>query len=285
MLRRLFYALPLPLKYAARWCYFWPLDMVNWLSGKQHPMVPPMRMCFTGSGDFIRIGEHYLSLFQQYGGLQAHHQVLDIGSGLGRMALPFTHFLSAEGRYCGIDVVPKGVKWCQEHYKAYGAQFRFDHAYLHNSLYTGTDAADASTYRFAYQDQSFDFVWLTSVFTHMLPAEVSNYLAEISRMLKPGGRCLFTLFLIPKSDPGRRLRTAGFDFPHLYSTEPNAASPIAWVMDLNTPHANVAFAMDWIDQELANHGLVIKHQLLGYWDSSNPANGIDFQDIIVVEKV
>ena len=45
-------------------------------------------------------------------------------------------------------------------------------------------------------DNSFDLVFLTSVFTHMFAGDVENYLSEISRVLKPGGKCLITWFLL-----------------------------------------------------------------------------------------
>ncbi len=40
------------------------------------------------------------------------------------------------------------------------------------------------------------FVLLTSVFTHMLPQDMDNYLSEVARVLKPDGRCLITYFLL-----------------------------------------------------------------------------------------
>ena len=42
------------------------------------------------------------------------------------------------------------------------------------------------------------YVFLTSVFTHMLPPEVRHYLREVRRVLRPQGRCLMT-FLLPTS--------------------------------------------------------------------------------------
>src|SRR5262249_8590898 len=51
-------------------------------------------------------------------------------------------------------------------------------------------------FRFPYPDASFDVVFLTSVFTHMFPPDVEHYLDEIARVLKPGGRCLCTFFLL-----------------------------------------------------------------------------------------
>lgn len=37
---------------------------------------------------------------------------MDIGSGIGRTAVPLTKFLNPDARYEGFDVVKKGVKWC-----------------------------------------------------------------------------------------------------------------------------------------------------------------------------
>ena len=47
-----------------------------------------------------------------------------------------------------------------------------------------------------FADDSFDFVFLTSVFTHMMPHESAHYLREIGRVLAPGGRCVSTWFLL-----------------------------------------------------------------------------------------
>jgi SAM-dependent methyltransferase len=49
---------------------------------------------------------------------------------------------------------------------------------------------------FPFGADSFDFVFLTSVFTHMLPDDVRHYLYEIARLLRPKGRMLATFFLL-----------------------------------------------------------------------------------------
>ena len=41
-----------------------------------------------------------------------------------------------------------------------------------------------------------------SVFTHMRRREVANYLSEISRVLKPNGKCYITYFLINEETLG-----------------------------------------------------------------------------------
>jgi SAM-dependent methyltransferase len=52
------------------------------------------------------------------------------------------------------------------------------------------------SFDFPYAEEAFDFVFLTSVFTHMLPPTVSNYLSEIRRVIRPEGRCLMTFFIL-----------------------------------------------------------------------------------------
>jgi SAM-dependent methyltransferase len=69
-----------------------------------------------------------------------------------------------------------------------------------NKEYNPKGAFEASEYVFPFNDESFDFVFLGSVFTHMLPQGVERYLSEIARVLKVGGKSLATYFLLtPKT--------------------------------------------------------------------------------------
>ena len=53
-----------------------------------------------------------LKQFIDLGGLKPEHRVLDIGSGIGRVAIPLTEYLNEKGSYEGFDVVELGVNWC-----------------------------------------------------------------------------------------------------------------------------------------------------------------------------
>ncbi len=143
-----------------------------------------------------KAGRRYLELFIDLGGLRPDHAVMEPGCGTGRMARPLTGYLGAEGSYDGFDVMREAIDACVREIGREHPNFRFQHVDVHNSVYNRDGKLDPQSFRFPYGDESFDFVYLTSVFTHMLPSEVSHYLDEIRRVLRPSGRSLMTFFLL-----------------------------------------------------------------------------------------
>lgn len=118
--------------------------------------------------------------------------ILDIGSGCGRVA---AHFVDDHvGVYRGIDIVKPAVDWCNAEISSRYPNFHFHHADLSNTKYPG-GAADAADFSFPFHDRTFDVVFATSVFTHLVPGSARNYMREIGRILRPGGRACLTFFL------------------------------------------------------------------------------------------
>src|SRR5439155_26776504 len=136
------------------------------------------------------IGDRWVQTFIRLVGLQPHERVLDLGCGIGRMAVALTRYLDHRGSYEGLDIVEAGIKWCTKHVTPRFPSFRFQLADVFNSHYNPKGKFKPSEYRLPYQADDFDFVFLTSVFTHMFAPEVENYLSEVHRVLRPGGRCL-----------------------------------------------------------------------------------------------
>src|SRR5205807_8842570 len=104
--------------------------------------------------------------------------MLDVGSGTGRMARPLTRYLKG-GSYEGIDIVARSVQWCQRTYASRYPNFRFHFADIYNKVYNPDGKHKASEYRLPFETSSFDFFFLTSVFTHMLPQDMEHYLSEV----------------------------------------------------------------------------------------------------------
>jgi SAM-dependent methyltransferase len=163
---------------------------------KNGPLVPPRAVTSVGDGDFASIGEQFLGYFREFAQLAPSDRVLDVGCGIGRMAIPLTRYLDGSGSYDGFDVVPHAVEWCRRRITPRFPNFRFRRVLVRNDDYNPEGTIGAANFAFPYDDASFDFVLLTSVFTHMLPADSLHYLAEVGRVLAPGGRCFSTWFVL-----------------------------------------------------------------------------------------
>ncbi|MBK9016811.1 MAG: class I SAM-dependent methyltransferase [Saprospiraceae bacterium] len=269
--RKLFYTMPPAWRFAVRRLYYLPLDTWEAVTGQRNNLMPPRGMIYTGSGDFRRSGEQSVANFREFCGLEPSHSVLDIGSGIGRIALPLTRFLGENGCYEGFDVVKKGVDWCQQHITTRFPNFRFQYISLKNDLYR-SDGDKASGFRFPYDDGSFDFAIANSVFTHMLPDEVDNYLGELHRVLRTGGVCYLTFFLFDE----KTAWPEGFGFPHNYG--------YYRLMDDVVKSANVAFEEKHLRSMASNQGFEVHQLLYGYWRGLPKVGCKDFQDIVVLKK-
>lgn len=273
-LRKIYYSLPASLRFTVRRIVFLPQDIWKSLFGKKE-LMPPKGLIFTGSGDFIEFGNKLVNSLKVHCNLQPNHAVLDIGSGIGRVAIPLTKYLNKEGKYDGFDVINTGINWCQKHISPNHPNFQFRYVPLKNDLYreSGNDAAD---FVFPYEDDSFDCVVLTSVFTHMLPAEVENYLGEIQRVLKKGGKCFVTFFILNEDAKEFISKNNHFNFPFNKGHFS--------LMDEKVKGANVAFEESYLEDVFLQKKLKIHAKHFGYWAGREKAISIDFQDVIILEK-
>ena len=181
-----------------------------------HGEVPPRKFrLHTGPAEFLTVGKAWVQQFVAYGGLKPQERVLDVGSGVGRVAVALTSYLDSTGSYEGFDMYADGVAWCRRHITPRFPNFHFQQADIYNGIYNNRGKYRADEYKFPYDDGSFDFVFLMSVFTHMLPRDVEQYFSEIARVLKKNGRCFTTFFLL--NDESRALieaKASTYNFQH-----------------------------------------------------------------------
>ena len=191
-----YYAGIKPLEAFMKKCFHFVPDTLGLWKGDRDPLTPPKWMNSSGDGDFKEIGIEFLHYFVKLGGLKTNEKVLEVGSGMGRMAVPLMNYLKEGGSYDGFDIIPHGILWCRKQITSRAPNFRFQLADIYNYAYNPLGKYKAAEYVFPYENETFDFAFLTSVFTHMMPQDMEHYFTEISRVLKSGGRSFMTLFLL-----------------------------------------------------------------------------------------
>jgi SAM-dependent methyltransferase len=264
---------PRPVRLKIRRVVYAPLDMIDRIRGGGE-LRPPRSMMNVASSDFKESGQKYLELFKRLGDLKPGDRVLDVGSGIGHISVAIAEYLDASGSYDGFDVVKQGVDWCSDHITARYPNVRFRHVDIFNSEYNPGGRIAPSEFEFPYDDASFDFVLLTSVFTHMHLPDVARYLSEIARVLKPGGRCFATYFLL--GVPGAP--SSGGGLARFYEADGPSLT-----IDAKHPEKALAHPLGAIHDALKSAGLEpIGAVQIGGWRGTEDLLGA--QDILVAVR-
>jgi SAM-dependent methyltransferase len=158
--------------------------------------IPTHLVRATGSecGDFESVGESHLENLKRFMTLEATHDVLEIGCGVGKDALQMMTPRQVAS-YLGIDVIQDSIVWCTNNLTKSDPRFRFEHFDAHHELYNPLGLKKTTDFAVPCEDSSIDRVIINSVFTHLFEDEVSHYLSEMFRVLRPGGLVYATVNL------------------------------------------------------------------------------------------
>ena len=278
-------ALPRRLRWFLRSAYFAPIDLADRALGRDTEM-PPKANNFTGDRalrDFGARGEVFIDALTETASLKSSSHVLDVGCGLGRLAVAVSNFLDGSGRYEGLDIVPDAIRWCQQNVRGPHDNANFTLADVYNKEYNPKGKQSAASYRFPWDDDTFDIVALVSVFTHMLPEEFSHYISEITRVLKKGGHIFATYYLInQESLQLMKSNGRGMQFKINRGTH--------WIQNGRVPELAVAYDEQYVRGVYARHGLSDSLGIYhgnwcgrsGKWPHESPLGD---QDTVVAEKL
>jgi SAM-dependent methyltransferase len=238
-------------------------DSIDLLLGRRDSLTPPWRIIHDSSHSLDHFKSQipvYLKEVRQLG-LKPSDNVLDVGCGNGKLGIALTNYLTAEGSYDGFDIVATAINWCSENITPKYPNFRFQHADVHNTHYNPRGKYKASEYKFPYNAETFDFVQLGSLFTHLIPESMDHYLAEIAQVLKPNGICMITYYLLtPTSLRGIEAGWATPKFPFTYGSE------VCRVANNGDPEHVVAYDEDYVRGIYLKHGLQVEEPIVyGTW--------------------
>ena len=224
---------------------------------------------------FDIVGRDSVRLLREVTKLQSSHSVLDIGCGCGRTAIPMLEFQNVGAKFYGGDVDWDMIDWCRRNVTPRHQNSTFFHIDVFNSFYNPDLSTQAEDYVFPVGDKAVDRVILVSVFTHMMPADIEQYLREIARMLADDGMALISFFLLnPHRLEGAPRRVVEAKFPYSKGRHRIASEKY--------PELDIAFDEALVLEMVDRAGLQLQQQILwGIWTGEPGFSGHDF---VVLER-
>jgi SAM-dependent methyltransferase len=236
--------------------------------------VPASEKIYTGgdAGNFLQVGIDTLRSLVTFGKVTPSSRVLEIGSGIGRVALPLTQWLEGEGEYTGVEIVKDGVDWCAQNIGAHYPRFRFLHLDIYNEYYNPNGTQKIGD--LPLPAGHFDIAVFCSVFTHLVADDTAAYLKLLARTLKPGGLVWGTWFMM--DDEARALVLEGkttlkfnIDGEQTFFLDAERKSTLA-----------VAYERPCIERLFADHGFTVDFVDTGLWCARDKAAG-GYQDLVI----
>ncbi|MFD0463228.1 methyltransferase domain-containing protein [Microvirga aerilata] len=177
--------------------------------------LPSLRMMnIIGSHDVAHFKRNMTQVFSELywrGLLSTSSNVVDIGCGCGRLALPISRLLK-EGRYYGVDVWSEGVDWCKAKIESEYQNCSFYTIKAENNYYFEERAPSLhNDFKLEFcPTNTADLAFAISVFSHLTRSDCVAYFKEVSRVLKPKGILYLTGFVIDRFFKDYQSRTESF---------------------------------------------------------------------------
>lgn len=226
---------------------------------------PPLwiRQKVGSLNDFEGSAGEYMAYLKLLCNLKPGMNVLDVGCGCGLMCLSVNEngtlpdYISP-GKYMGLDVDRKLIGWCEKNLANDNTHF---------FCVTGSEAL-----RLCFEESHgvYDIVLCKSLFTHLMPIEVVEYVVEIRRLLERGGKCLATFFILNDVQPKGRYRFKEWDGESYHAIERST-----------NPRAAVAYKEEWL-KEVFDRANLSYDIYYGSWRGDD--KGLSFQDIIILRR-
>jgi SAM-dependent methyltransferase len=229
LLRRAWRAMPAADYVRFRGCRLPPAEMRNAMCGRE----------YAANDWFLESGSAEARRVLARLAYTKDSNVVEIGCGLGRLAIGLLRELG-NVRYWGFDANGAWIAWCKTHIERRHPSFRFVHIDVANDLYNPTGKAILDDFRIPLAGGHADILYMWGVFTNMRLDDARIYIAEISRLVRHGGRVFLTAF-VEKDVPAESINPPGY---------------VDYKCDL--PLHVVRYDQDLLFTLFAEHGLIIE---------------------------
>ncbi|KQU79313.1 hypothetical protein ASD00_36260 [Ensifer sp. Root31] len=238
----------------------------------------------TGSGPdaFIANAEGQLAELRDKIGVEPDHTFVEIGCGVGRSAIPLTTALP-KGRYLGIDIIERSIAWNKANISNIFPNFRFVRFDVKDDLHNPTGTMSTLDIKIPMDDNSVDRVIFWSVFTHLFDDEISHYLRECRRILKPGGKVWASCFVLTPEVLESARSSDLTQWSLTFQNEPDARG--CFINNLDVPRGAVGYTPQALHKLISATGLTLTRPFVkGAWSGyhSDPESG---QDGMILENL
>lgn len=165
---------------------------------------------------YRHIGRAVRAHERRYRGEVRPFRILDVGCGTGAAVIDLKKLFGRAVEVVGVDVVAMQIDIARERMKQYGVWAEFE-------WYDG--------YHLPYADEYFDAVYTSDVLGHV--SDVTAWLAELSRVLRPGG----VLAMFSESALGRHAYIRNYLFRCGVNLDPHAEYHISLLSKRELVHA------------------------------------------------
>ncbi|MBI2617521.1 class I SAM-dependent methyltransferase [Candidatus Gottesmanbacteria bacterium] len=248
-------------------------------------IIPPFELRRSGKDieTYIETGNLQANIVRKYGSANPGSHILDIGCGDGRFASALASFLK-KGSYTTFEVNKSFVDYLKSHVKK--KNFQFLHRDIYHAYYNPKGQIKAENFVFPFQNESFDIVFLNSIFTHFRPKEIENYLLEIHRVLKDEALVLSTYFIA--NNQSLKLDRQGLSSKELRMGKKyllNYEYRNYWSRDKIIKERIIAVKESWLKNVYKKSGLTIEKIVWGYWcGREKTEETVHEQDLVIARK-
>ena len=237
---------------------------------------PPQLEHHLNGGSNPSVARYYADVLTSPA-LPPNARILDMGCGYGRIALELATRLTPTQQYVGLDPHLAAVDWAAGNITPRHPNFSFDQVDIASKVYNADGTLAGSTYRFPFEDESLDLVFMISVMTHVDIDTLTAYVHEAARTLAPTGRFVATFFLLDDDVDqllASRKSTFSMRWPHGPSRVENPKNP----------ELAIAHPRDLVLRILADAGFSAPMIAEGNWSGRTGTGAMDYQDLLIAPR-
>lgn len=245
-----------------------------------NPPLPIVNLVEGGAAFLSPVSDAHFDLVERHAAISPWHTVLEIGCPVSGLGLRLLDRLSS-GRYVGVDSNRVAVAWCTEKCAARGDDFAFVHADYADPLRNPEGSLFVQDLTLPVTTGSVDRVYVHALLYQLFEGDARRLLAEVRRVLRPGGLAVFNTLLI---DPATLEALQGSDYAQNVLKLTHPAGEGCFSTDPGNSFAGVGYALEKMAEMIVDAELRLAQPIhYGQWSGYDLSRS-DRYDVLVLTR-